>query len=98
MQTPETKSLLPSLYKREEFPSLEKRGEGRFGKNLSAPMMDSAAKKRELSPLHGSRAGNILYHFVPCLAIVLQKRKGQGEKSLAPFLKGLFLLPRLHDG
>jgi hypothetical protein len=24
------KSLLPSLYKREEFPSLAKRGEGRF--------------------------------------------------------------------
>jgi hypothetical protein len=24
--TPETKSLLPSLYKREEFPSLAKRG------------------------------------------------------------------------
>jgi len=26
METEETKSLLPSLYKREEFPSLEKRG------------------------------------------------------------------------
>jgi len=28
IKTLETKSLLPSLYKREEFPSLEKRGQG----------------------------------------------------------------------
>jgi hypothetical protein len=28
--TLKTKSLLPFLYEREEFPSLEKRGKGRF--------------------------------------------------------------------
>jgi hypothetical protein len=31
--TPETKSLLPSLYKREEFPSFAKRGWGRFSED-----------------------------------------------------------------
>jgi hypothetical protein len=30
VKTLESKSLLPSLYKREEFPSLKKRGYGRF--------------------------------------------------------------------
>jgi hypothetical protein len=30
VKTLESKSLLPSLYKREEFPSLEKRGKRRF--------------------------------------------------------------------
>jgi hypothetical protein len=30
MKTLKIKSLLPSLYKREEIPSLAKRGEGRF--------------------------------------------------------------------
>jgi hypothetical protein len=33
--TPQTKSLLPSLYEREEFPPLEKRGQGRFSEDVS---------------------------------------------------------------
>jgi len=40
--TPRIKSLLPSLYfKREEFPSLEKRGQGRFSEEHVFSIMDS---------------------------------------------------------
>jgi len=39
-----TKSLLPSLYEREEFPSLEKRGEGRFSGGYVWSIMDSFVK------------------------------------------------------
>ena len=35
------KSLLPSLYKREEFPSLSKRGQGRFSEGYIYSIMDS---------------------------------------------------------
>jgi hypothetical protein len=39
--TPKTKSLLPSLYKRRNYPSLAKRGEGRFSEEYVFSIMDS---------------------------------------------------------
>jgi hypothetical protein len=38
--TPITKSLLPSLYKRKNYPSLAKRGEGRFYEQYVFSTMD----------------------------------------------------------
>jgi len=39
--TPKTKSLLPSLYKGRNYPSLAKRGEGRFSEEYVFSIMDS---------------------------------------------------------
>jgi hypothetical protein len=39
--TPITKSLLPSLYKGRNYPSLAERGEGRFSEQYVFSMMDS---------------------------------------------------------
>jgi len=43
--TPKTKSLLPSLYKGRNDPSLAKRGEGRFSEEYVFSIMDSLVSR-----------------------------------------------------
>jgi hypothetical protein len=65
VRTPKTKSLLPSLYKREELPLFGKEGRGEIFQNNVFLIMDSLVTKKKLSagPVISRGFGQRSIHF-----------------------------------